>query len=103
LEGPIVDREVVTVATSEGQAKERGGAVLSVRFSPEELERLKNEAERAGEPVSAYVRRFALSRPEVGQYVTTRTSNVATNPDATVDAQIVGYAGVYTPEIGTNV
>ena len=65
--------------------------------------RLKAEAERAGEPVSAYVRRFALTRQEVGQYVATRTNNVATNPDATTGAQIVGYAGTYSPETGTNV
>jgi hypothetical protein len=88
---------------NDGQVKERGGAVLSVRFSPEELEQLRAEADRAGEPVSAYVRRFALSRPEAGKYIATESNNVATIPNATVGAQIVGYAGMYTAEESTNV
>jgi hypothetical protein len=88
--------------TGDSEARERGGAVLSVRFTSEELDRLKAEAEQAGEPVSAYVRKFALARHQIGQYVHMKPSNVATSPSALAGAQIAGYVGTYSGELGTN-
>jgi|GEM_PF-7027037 len=72
------------------EQKERGGTVLSVRFSAEELEQIKEAAQRADMPVSVYVRRYALLQPSASS-VSTGSTNLA--PPTVVQFPSEGYEG----------
>lgn len=59
--------------------------MLSIRFTPEEMEQLRAEAEREGVPVSAYVRRFALARPVVLTSTGTHPNNTSSGSSMQID------------------
>lgn len=65
-------QEVPTVSRrkhlSDVEARDRG-QVLSVRFTAAELDDLRERAERAGVPVSAFVRKYALERTDAASLV----------------------------------
>jgi len=79
---------------------------VSVRFSAEELERLRSEAERAGIPVSALLRRHALARPYARSVAMVGSNNVASNPPSTAETssgiRVRGFSGAYTPNVSRN-
>jgi hypothetical protein len=79
----------------EEMPKERTGTVLSVRFSAEELDQLRQEAERAGMAVSAFVRKFVLARHATPSQATTSSSNVTSDLTASPGIQVTGYRGLY--------
>jgi hypothetical protein len=81
--------------------KDRGGAVLSVRFTTAEMDRLRTEAERAGVPVSAFVRRFALTRQPTATW-SANSTNASSDPNTTSGISAVGYNGLYAPSVGKN-
>jgi hypothetical protein len=79
---------------------------VPVRFSAEELERLKVDAERAGVTVALLVHTYALARPGPLPHATIGSRNVASNPPSTPETssgiRVRGYSGTYSPTIGKN-
>jgi hypothetical protein len=83
--------------------QERADAVLSVRFTADELDRVRISAERVGMPVSVFVRRYVLARNQAMSSVTTGSSNLSSNPSAGHGLELTSpSAGFYTPAVGTN-
>ena len=86
-----------------GTTKERGATVpLSVRFTSDELERLREEADQAGMPVSAFVRRFALARQDRQLHVAMSSNNVASNAGesaAPTGIELSGYTGGFSASV----
>lgn len=81
--------------------RERAGTVLSVRFSPEELYQLKREAERAGLPVSAFARKFALAPRTTFSFDGT-ANNASVDHEAQLGIQwTASYGGTYSVTIGS--
>lgn len=83
-------------STTEREPKDGGSAVLSVRFSAEEIEELRRRAERAGVPVSALVRRSATGRQSTRATVTVGTPlNATVDPKRQPALNVVGYNGSF--------
>jgi len=79
---------------------------VCVRFSADELERLKQESKRVGMPVSAVIRKHALTRPSLPTFVSIGSNNIPSNPPSTPETssgiRVKGYSGTYTPTVGKN-
>ena len=88
---------------TKAEEKESTSTVLSVRFSAEELDELRHRAERAGVPVSSFVRRYALERQVAAPgSVMTVLPNRSTTVDATTSIEVVAYSGSYAKTVGRN-
>ena len=71
-------------------------AVLSVRFSEDELAELRSKAEGAGLALSTYIRRHVLASPVAATIAFGQTSvNTVADPSTPTGVQTTGYAGAY--------
>ena len=77
--------------------RDRSTTVLSVRFTPDELEKLKDEASKAGVPLSALVRNSVLAGPTVAASITGNGNNGSTGPSVVVTFDMAGYESTTTP------
>jgi hypothetical protein len=75
-------------------SKERADAVLSVRFTPAEMDQLRGEAERVGMPLSAYVRRYVLTK-QTTSFGSTQPMNASSDPHAAMGVNASAFAGPY--------
>lgn len=61
-------------STGKKEPRRRLGAMVSVRFSPEELEIVRAAADKSGQSVSGYLRNAALRPPRPGAPAITYTA-----------------------------
>lgn len=74
---------------SDVETRDRG-QVLSVRFTAAELEELRQRAEQAGVPVSAFVRRFALERANPNSLASRSVNHATPTDELVVDTDHLG-------------
>jgi len=76
------------VMTQGSRSSRRGAPVVSVRLTEDELEQLRAEAERAGVPLSVYVRQYIFTRTPATP-VGTHPNNGTTKGSAAVQYDYV--------------
>ena len=72
-------------------------AMVSVRFSPDELEAIQTQAAEAGSSVSGYLRGLALAASRRSTVTTTFTGILGTNFSATDEALVLRWVPVPSP------
>lgn len=86
----------------EQEVRDRG-SVLSVRFSADEIELLRQRAARVGMPVSVFVRRFVTERQRTQLPVGTRAAfNASTDNERSPGLNVKGYSGRYVTSTASN-